>query len=203
MMRREDLRRCSTAMAMSGDPQVRCGPQEIDKRRSMKNQVEDALRVLTGKILWGAGRAGEIAWFQFGNKETIITERETIKEVGEYALHVQCARRITSSQGIFVGSQDMHYPAGEPYQKLEDFDWDQPGANRCDERISLLFSKQEAFLVEGVSADSFGGFCLILSDGFSLETFPDDSLDDEFWRLFQPYKDTQHFIVTGCGIEKQ
>ncbi len=169
----------------------------------MKIQVEDALKVIIGKIFWGAGRAGEIQWFQFGNKQVIVTERETIKEVGEYALHVQCAWRITSPKGIFVGSQDKYLPANDSNEQADDFDWDQPGVNRCDDRISMLFNGREShtLLVKNVSADSYGGFCLNLSDNFSIEVFPDLSLDDECWRLFQPYKNGPHFIVTGEGIE--
>jgi hypothetical protein len=41
---------------------------------------------------------------------------------------------------------------------------------------------------------------LNLADAFALEVFPDDSLDDEHWRLFQPSRDLRHFVVTGAGI---
>ena len=157
--------------------------------RDLKLQVEVALNVLIGQILWDIGRAGEIEWFQFGNKQTIVTKSETIKEVGEYALHLQCAWRISSPSGIFVGSQDMYYPAIETDLHRDDYDWDQPGNNRCDVRISLLLTGRETtpFKVNNVAADSYGGFCLSLSDGYSLEVFPDLSLDNECWRLFQPY----------------
>lgn len=170
----------------------------------MKRQVEAALNVLIGKILWGAGRAADIEWFQFGKKQTIVTEKGIHKDVGEYAVHVQCAWRISSSSGIFVASQDMYISATNSVQQPEDFDWDQPGNNRCDVRISMLLNGREStpLLVNNVSADSSGGFCLSLSDYYSLEVFPDSSIDYECWRLFQPYKDGEHFIVTGDGIER-
>ncbi len=168
----------------------------------MKLQVEDALKVLIGKTLWDGGRAGEIEWFQFGNRQT-VTIRDTIKDVGEYALHVQCAWRISSPTGIFVGSLDRYCPVNESDLQRDDFEWDQPGNNRCDERISMLFNGREdtPFVVNSVSADQYGGFCLSLSDSYSLEVFPDLSLDNECWRLFQPSEDTEHFVVTGEGIE--
>jgi hypothetical protein len=42
---------------------------------------------------------------------------------------------------------------------------------------------------------------LTLSDGYMLEVFPDDSVGGEYWRLFQPYRNTEHLVVTGQGIE--
>ena len=168
----------------------------------MKDQIEAALTGLIGKALWGAGRAGDVIWLHFGEQETVVTWRDTIKEVGEYALHLQCAWRITSTLGIHVGSQDIHYPAGKPLREEDfDVDLDQPGANRCDEKLSSLFKDQGELLVDGISADSLGGFRLLLSNGVTLEAFPDNSREGEFWRLFQPSKGIRHFVVTGGGIE--
>src|SRR5512138_3471413 len=105
----------------------------------MKNRIEEALRVLVGLPMWSAGRAGNLEWFEFGARRIVIEQhgkhRGEQKEVGEYALHVQCTWRITHQNGIVVGSHDRYYPRGErPFQDSQDFEWDQPGANRCDER---------------------------------------------------------------------
>jgi hypothetical protein len=142
-------------------------------------------------------------WFQFGSMRTIVMQHNTIKEVGEYALHVQCAWRISTSNGIYVGSQDRYTPLETYSADIDDFDWDQPGANRCDERISQLFDEPRSpLVVQSIAVESRGGVCIMLSGGFSLEIFPDISTDDECWRLFQPYEDSDHFILTGCGIER-
>jgi hypothetical protein len=41
---------------------------------------------------------------------------------------------------------------------------------------------------------------LVLSGDFTLDVFPDDSLDGEHWRLLQPGRATAHFVVRGGGI---
>lgn len=54
--------------------------------------------------------------------------------------------------------------------------------------------------MQSVTADTLGGCSLALSDGFSLEVFPDDSLGGEYWRLLRRGNE-EHFVVTGAGIE--
>ncbi len=51
-------------------------------------------------------------------------------------------------------------------------------------------------------ADNVGSIRLHLTGGYALEVFPDDSLKDEHWRLFQPYTEELHFVLTGSGIEE-
>jgi hypothetical protein len=82
-----------------------------------------------------------------------------------------------------------------------EFDWDQPGVNRCDERVSMfLEERQDApLIVEEVQADVVGSLRLILSGGYVLEVFPDDSVGGEYWRFFQPSTEAEHFVVTGQG----
>jgi len=42
---------------------------------------------------------------------------------------------------------------------------------------------------------------IALGDGFCLDVFPDDSLNDERWRLFRPGFVEPHFVVTAHGLE--
>jgi hypothetical protein len=169
----------------------------------VKEQIEQVLQVLVGMPLWCAGRAGDLEWFHFGGRHAVVDQRYGLKVVGDYALHVQCSWRIVGTAGIIVASQDRYYPAGDPDQVSEDFEWDQSGANRCDERISLFFAerKQNPLVVESVQADHIGSFSLTLSDGYVFEVFPDDSLEGEHWRLFQPAMEGGDFVLTGQGIE--
>ena len=170
----------------------------------MKEQIEHTLKVIVGMPMWSIGRAADLEWFQFGMQRPAPTHKGGIKTVGEYALHVQCAWRIISLHGIVVASRDRYYPAGDNLDEdLLQFDWDRPGVNRCDERVSILMEKykETPLVVEAIEADSIGSLQIILSDGYALQIFPDDSLEGEYWRLFQPSMEKEHFVVTGHGIE--
>jgi hypothetical protein len=110
-------------------------------------------------------------------------------------------------EGIAVASRDRFYPAGsDPYRDLENlvnFEWDLPGINRCDERVSSLIKGTSGapLIVLAVEADHFGGLHIKLSGNYSLELFPDDSLEGEYWRFFK-LKSANHFVVTGKGIDE-
>lgn len=173
----------------------------------MKEQIEAALEPLIGLSLWTARRAADMEMFHFGARRIVPGRDGEPREVGEWALHLQCAWRLTGPEGIVVGSRDRFYAAGvDPYAEVEseDWDWDRPGANRCDERIDAFFTAQSATppVVEAVSADRLGGFCLQMSGGHALEVFPFDSLGEEHWRLLPPSREQDHFVVTGLGVEE-
>jgi hypothetical protein len=170
----------------------------------MKKVIEDALQCLIGLPMWGGGRTGDLEWFQFGEKRTIVTKHNALREVGSYALHIQCAWRLVGHEVILVASQDRFFPSGpNPYAVTDTFDWDQPGANRCDQRISDLVAPFKTDLVVSsvTHVDSVGSFTLTFAGSITLQVFPDHSLEDEYWRLFSPGTDREHFVVTGAGIE--
>jgi hypothetical protein len=169
----------------------------------MKRDIEKALQQLVGLPLRAAGRSG-LEWFHFGAMRTIPDHKGNSREVGEYALHVICAWRIVGPPGIIVASGDQFYPAGDnPHTDVEDFDWDQPGANRCDQRMAAFFQNLDGHfpVVEEVWADRVGSIRLVMSDGWALEVFPHYSLDGESWRLFRPGSEAPHFVVTRTGVE--
>jgi hypothetical protein len=146
----------------------------------------------------------DLEWFHFGTRRSVTDRRGKRKEVGSFALHVQCAWRIAGSRTIIVASRDRLYPAGDPDHEPPDFDWSIPGASRVDEQMTTFLSDRAhtPLRIESVQADSIGGFCLYLSEGYILEVFPDDSVGNELWRLFQPSTAAEHFVVTGRGIEE-
>ena len=49
---------------------------------------------LIGKAMWACGRAADMATFQFGGPRPVVDFYGRPREVGEYALHVQCPWRI-------------------------------------------------------------------------------------------------------------
>ena len=107
----------------------------------MRERILEALGPLVGKPLWASGRAADMQTFQFGARRPRTNRRGEPVEVGEWALHVQCAWHISGPEGVVVGSRDLYYPPGDdPYDEPPDFDWDRPGANRRDERADRFFA---------------------------------------------------------------
>jgi hypothetical protein len=165
-------------------------------------QVQKALEVLIGEPLWSSGRAADLEWFQFGQRRSVKDARGGTKEVGEYSLHVQCAWRIRHEDQVIVGSRDLYYPPEETDDPPGDFDWDVQGANRRDKRIAQLFANEtRQFLVRQVEVGAAGSFTIVLDDDYALDVFPQDSLRGEHWRIFKPYLEGPHFVVTGKGLD--
>ncbi len=168
--------------------------------------IKSALAPLVGLPLWSAGRAADLQWFQFGEQHVVVAQlgkaKGSERTVGDYSLHVQCAWRIAGPAGVVVASRDRYVPAGDPETDSPDWTWDQPGANRCDERIAA-WCHSKAYTVRSVAADILGGLSLVLSGDFALDVFPDDSLDGEYWRLLRPAREGRHFVVSGGGIVGQ
>jgi hypothetical protein len=169
---------------------------------TMKAEIERAIGELVGKELWKFTRAVNMAMFQFGERREIVDAFARKKEVGELALHVQCAWRITEQERVLVGSRDLRYPADYREEEIvsEEFDWSE-SPNRLDKRIDLFFERKGNLLVESVNVGLAGSFCLPLTGGISLEVFPDNSLALEHWRLFRPGAKGRHFVLSGGGIE--
>ena len=171
----------------------------------MKERIEQIVDVLIGLPLWNAGRSADLEWFDFGSKLTEVpTQNGGTTVVGEFVLDTECAWHIGGPNGIVVASRDRFYPAGDdPYKDLNGFEWDKQGANRCDERMNRLLEERRdsPLIVESIEANNWGGIRLILSEGYILEIFPDDSLDSEYWRFFEPSSRNKHVVVTAHGIE--
>jgi hypothetical protein len=168
---------------------------------AMRGQVQKALDVLIGKPLWSSGRAADLEWFQFGERRTVKGFRGMAKEVGEYALHVQCAWRIRHGDQVVVGSRDLYVPPEASEAGVDDFNWDVQGANRRDKRIAELFQNEtRQFMVKQVQVGEAGSFTITLDHEYALDVFPDDSLDDEHWRIFQPSKEAHDSVVSGSGL---
>lgn len=171
-------------------------------------QIESALSALIGLPLSTSHRAADLQIFGFGAADTRMIRfgprRGEQGEVHEYALHIQCAWRVSGPTGIVVGSNDLNYSSGsDPLDTPEHWDRDAANTNRRDQRIRDWLGRAP-FVVDGLRADMFGGFSLLLEDGFALDVFPDDSLDGEYsehWRLLRPDEAGSHFVVSGSGID--
>src|SRR5579864_5056311 len=159
----------------------------LANRMEMKAKIERALAPLTGRTLWGYSRAADLASFSFGGKKTVIDINGKRKEIGEYALHIQCAWNISNDSSIVVGSADVYYPPALSNQSPpEDFNWDR-GPNRRDELLRQLFvDNNRRFIIEKVVV-SLPYVRIPLTKGIALNILPDDSIaDHEHWRIFRP-----------------
>ena len=159
---------------------------------------------LKGLKLRDVTRAANL--ISLGLGETIsITRRGNTEESPEFALHIQCAWRLSTDSKIVVASQDLFVPRSDWTEEDEDFEWDIPGNNRFDERIKDFLKTADGNLVIiEVQVDSLGGLKILMSDSFVLEVFPDSSYESEdweFWRFFNRRQNSPHFVVSGNGIE--
>jgi hypothetical protein len=173
---------------------------------SIRQQVENVMAPLVGIPLWDAGRAADLMWLALGQRQTIPDFQGKPREVGAYALHVQCAWRFVQGGKVVAGNRDLYYPRGYRDQREEipkGFDWDVQGANRCDEMLATLFADgARQFVVQRVEVGQAGELALLLEGGLTLQIFPNDSLEGEHWRLFRPGSDAPHSVFTGKGLER-
>jgi hypothetical protein len=169
---------------------------------TVADEIEQALSVLVGLPLWALGRAVDLVWFEFGGRRTVKTWKGTKKEVGDYALHVQCAWRIKLNDRIVIGRGDIFCEPEESDEPVPaDFDWQK--SNRFD-RIAaeLLQNESRQLMVRRVDAGDAGGVTVLLDDGYKLEIFPQDSGIGEYWRFFKPATEEPHLVFSGKGLER-
>jgi len=141
--------------------------------------VRGALRPLIDKLMWEAGWAGDIAWFQFGQRVTTRDRAGRTREVGEYALHISCAWVWRTDTGLVRADEDS--------PDLSDLG-------------RLLTS------VQTVSAEAAGGLELQFSNGdllrVEVEGLTDNPVEQtEYWRLLQPGRKTPHVVASSSGVE--
>jgi hypothetical protein len=178
--------------------------EEVNNRPSMKDEIQNVISVLVGMPLWSLGRAADLAWFQFGGPKVVKGwQGKEKKEVGDYALHVQCPWRIRLGHSIVVGRGDIFCTpeeANEPTRS--DFDWQK--GNRFDRVVQELFKNESRrFIVQTVEAGEAGSLAIGLNDGYKLEIFPHDSESGEHWRFFKPHTEEHHFVVTGKTLRRE
>ena len=170
----------------------------------MKEHLKKETDKIKGLRLRAAGRASHLFWLGFGEIISII-RRGGAEEVPEFALHIQCAWRLSNGSKIQVASRNFYSPRSNWKEEDEDFDWDVPRNNRFDEQITaFLKTTAENLFVKEVETDILGGLTIFLSENYVLEVFPDssdESENDEFWRLFNRRRNRPHFVVSGNGVE--
>jgi hypothetical protein len=174
----------------------------FDRRvANMRLEIKKATAVLVGTALWTCRRTADLTSFHFGKKEQTRTFRGELAQVGEYALHVQCAWRIARGEKVVVGSADLYYPPDLTVERIpKNFDWDK-APNRLDKLLRLLFEgDKQQFIVQGVEVGTAGSLHITMDDNLSLDVLPNNSLSDEHWRLFKPSSEEPHFVLSGDSL---
>jgi hypothetical protein len=173
----------------------------------MRAKIHNALLPLAGLPLWDVGRATDLTWLQFGQRRMVKDFRGEAKEVGEYALHLQCVWRLVQGEQVIIGQRDLYYPATPGRTSPEvpaGFNWDVQGANRLDYLLDEFFHRSnQQLIVEHTEVGCAAAFAIFFRDNFVLEIFPNDSFDEEHWRLFRPYLNEPHFVVTGKSASEE
>ena len=143
----------------------------------MRDTIQSRLSVLLHLPLWAVGRAGTLEWFHFGGHHAVPDRRIEIKDVGDFALHIDCPWLLLSSPFGGVIATDESSP-----QDLAEV------------------GEMHLECVEVVVGDR-GAFELHFATKHCLKVEPDDEEAQEFWRLFEPHRETPHFVVGAFGIE--
>lgn len=144
----------------------------------MNELIEQKLKAIVGLPVWAVGRTAHMFWVAIGERRTVKAWGGGTKEVGEFALHIDCPWRW-SSRTMAVADQD----------------------SSLDQLSNRLKS---TVLCQRVSATSRGSLEITFSDGTTLSV-PVDSHDtgienEEMWRFFRPGTDEPHFVVGSQGI---
>lgn len=161
----------------------------------MKKRIEEKMKILLNQPFLRMGRAGNLLWMCFGQNITVKNKRGDEEIKSTYALNIQCAWRLVKDGKILVASGDYYLPKAGINN--ENFEWDKFGANRFDEKVEGLKKLTDwEMIITEVGADEIGGLYISFDSGIKLEVFPNDSLEDEFWRFIEfNGQDSEHFVV--------
>jgi len=175
----------------------------------MREAIEKALSVLIGQPFWKASRATDMEMLHFGERHQHTNRHDRIIEVGEYALHIQCAWRITHLDEIVVGRNDLYYPPDGSYEFPEGVEWNIDLENMRDVRMKAFMQEHadSPLVVTSIEAHRAGAVNIFFTGDYVLELFPDNSSsgykddDMEHWRFMNMGND--HFVVTAKSIQGQ
>jgi|SRR6185503_15085423 hypothetical protein len=146
----------------------------------MRNDIERTLHRLVGQPLWAVGRAASLTWFQFGDRRLVSTRQGDTKEVGSYALHLQCPWSWSRSWGEVIADNFSSH----------------------EELSGLLIAPVTC---DGIEARDDGAFQMTFADHTVLVVVPTRVMQpdeyDEYWRFFVPYAATPHFVVGPRGVD--
>lgn len=152
-----------------------------------REQIMQRLSALNGLELSGAGRAADMLTLHFGPLREMTTARGTVKRVGTWALHIQCAWTIERAGEVFANSPDFAVSDDRTRATLE--------------RIRDLIANDGPFVVERVAVGENGNVSISMSRQLELGVVTDGAPDEEDWRFFEPGSDAKHFVIQGGKVD--
>jgi hypothetical protein len=145
----------------------------------MRKIIEQKLKSIEGRPVWAVGRAARMLWIQIGDRHTVPAWPGGTKEVGTFALHIDCPWFWTQGEEV-IADQDSEL---EPLSKL------------------LLMP----VICRAILANDDGSFELSFRNGTALFVSVEANAggeETEFWRFFMPSTDTPHFVVGSRGVRE-
>lgn len=160
--------------------------------------VQSHLQALIGLQLTIMRDAANMKGIHFGPVRPHPSGRGT---GGTYALHIQCAWRILSENGLVTGSGDR-FADPEEGRRFNEEDTRSGSLQRVriydllkgyDEITRSHVNATGHLFCIGLTVDAVGGVDLALSDAYRLQVFP-DGMHGEDWRFFEPGHDGPHLV---------
>lgn len=142
---------------------------------TLQSQIAKALAPLIGEAMWAAGLAG-IVWLQFGDERVTVGLKEP-RIVGTHALHIS-----------------------SPWEWREK--WGDVRADHHSDRAALERLGNTRPVCVAIDPKEDGGVTLLFEDASTLEIEAGTADQDEFWRVFEPWQETPHFVVGPAGVEE-
>lgn len=164
-------------------------------------RLERWLGALVGTPLWGAWRNADMAIFHFGRRRHTVDHFGHDVEVGDIAIHAECAWRLVFEGATAVGWRDLYYGAGIGPAREASEEEIEGRRTRLDERIRTILHAGEDRVVASATLRSGYALELKLAGGASLEIMPSDSTEKEQWRIFAPGDLDSQVVVLGTGLE--
>ncbi|SAK96886.1 hypothetical protein AWB75_07058 [Caballeronia catudaia] len=156
---------------------------------SDQRKIEQRLSVLQGLEWSGVSRAADMLTLGFGPKHEEKNYYGVPKQVSAWALHIQCAWRL-SEMGKSVATEESIAGSDEE-------------ANAFIMSLRQVLAQHVPVIVEGISANSECGLVVSLSQGFRLIVATNGTADDEDWRFFESKRDARHLVIEGGRIALQ
>lgn len=159
----------------------------------MERDLSEILNELDGLILHPVGSVADMLWVHFGAPKLVPDHYGELREVGEWALHLQCPWRFIQNHRVILASSDFYYAeTGEP---LDTNSGSQSVFQKNAERLNLWIESNKV-RVSSVTYSEAGAFDLIFTDDLKLTVMPSQSenITNESWLLFKPYVDEPHIV---------
>lgn len=167
-------------------------------KENMRKDLEAAVQEMVGLPLWASGRAANMQWFQFGARRSRTDRRGVTREIGTYALHVECAWRVVGPEGVVVGAADVDYDVEGALLEIRE---SAERSTRLDARLKRLLDSEELRVIK-IDVSDLTFVKITLSAGHVLELVPMDSLPSEQWRLLKNVEPAHHWVVSGAEVER-